>query len=450
MMRLALVLLTLLGTSAVSAEKPNILVLLADDYRPDTIRALGHPDVLTPSLDKLVQQGTTFTRAHVMGSMQGAVCVPSRAMLLSGQSLYRVSEQLRDTPTWPQALRAAGYRTHMAGKWHNGPISLAASFPTAKTVFLGGMGDQYKVPLVDVGPEGKPTNRRVGEGHSTDLFVNEAEQFIKSQHEQKSRPWALYVAFTAPHDPRQAPERDRKLYDASRLALPRNFLPEHPFDNGELKIRDEKLETWPRTPEAIRGHLADYYAIITHLDRGIGRLLSLLDTLDLSRNTIVIFAGDNGLAIGSHGLMGKQNLYTHSAGVPLIIAGPGLPAGEKNESLCYLNDLAPTICELAGAKPTPGIGRSLLPALTKKDSQQREALLLAYRHVQRAVVDERWKLIWYPATERWQLFDLQADPDELTDLSTNPDHASTLKRMQKKLQELRKEFGDTKELAKVK
>ncbi|MFO0930708.1 MAG: sulfatase-like hydrolase/transferase [Gemmataceae bacterium] len=434
--------IALLMCGQAAAEKPNVLFLFADDMRPDVLGVVGHPEVKTPNLDRLAGRGTLFTRAHIMGGLTGAVCIPSRAMMLSGRSLFRVDNTLKNTPTWPQRLREAGYRTHMTGKWHNGPPAAAASFPGTARLFFGGMVDtQFQVPVQGLGANGKPTPRQVEKQHTSELFADEAVRFLTERHD---RPWALYVAFTAPHDPREAPPAYRDRYDPAKLTLPANYLPRHPFDNGELKNRDEQLEKWPRTPVAIRKHRADYYAIISHLDAQVGRVLDTLDRTGQAKNTVVVFAGDNGLAIGSHGLMGKQNVYEHSVGVPLIVAGPGVRAGVKVDALCYLLDLCPTLCDLAGAKaPAEIAGRSLVPVLTGKTTRHRDRLLFAYRDVQRGVSDGRWKAIWYPARARWQLFDLAADPQEMNDLVGEPASAARLAALKRQLAELRTEFGDT-------
>ena len=142
-----------------------------------------------------------------------------------------------------------------------------------------------------------------------------------------TKPFFIYLAPPVPHDPRVAPTKFMQMYDPSKLTLSRNFMPEHPFDNGELKIRDEMLAAHPRTPREMRQHLADYYACVSDVDEQVGRILSSLKQLGYSENTIIIFSSDQGLAVGGrHGLMGKQNLYEHVK-PPLVISGPGIRSG---------------------------------------------------------------------------------------------------------------------------
>ena len=222
-------------------------------------------------------------------------------------------------------------------------------------------------------------------------------------------------------------------------------MPEHPFDNGELVIRDEKLAPWPRTPEIVRQHIAAYYAMITHLDVYIGKLLETLKETGHADNTIIIFAGDNGLAVGQHGLLGKQNLYEHSIRVPLVITGPNIPKGKKSDALCYLLDIFPTLCELTGLPiPKTVEGKSLVPAITGEKQHLRDTLFFAYKNVQRAVCDERYKLIEYfvEGTRRTQLFDLANDRWEVNNLSEAPEHAEQLARLREEMTRWQKEVAD--------
>ena len=212
--------------------------------------------------------------------------------------------------------------------------------------------------------------------------------------------------FEAPHDPRVAAREFRDLYDPARIALPANYLPLHPFDNGEMTVRDERLAPWPRTEAEVRRHLHDYHAVISGLDHHIGRLIRALKDRHAFENTIIVFASDNGLAIGSHGLMGKQSLYEHSMKVPLFLVGPGIPRG-WSDALVYLLDVYPTLCDLVGTQVPQGLdGMSLGPILRGKTDRVRDSLFLCYRDVQRAVRDDRWKLIRYPRIGLTQLFDL--------------------------------------------
>ena len=421
-------------------QPPSVLVILSDDQRADTIQALGNPHLRTPAVDALVARGTVCDRAYCMGSMQGAVCVPSRAMMLSGRSLFRIDEQLRGCDTWPEAFGRAGYRTFLTGKWHNGAASATRCFAEGSSVFLGGMHDQFSVPVVSFAGHGQPVKKEPSRTHSSELFGNAAESFVQSLGDE---PFFAWVAFTAPHDPRQPPDGFRERFVGCEPPPPENFLPEHPFDNGELKIRDEKLLGWPRSREQISAALADYYACIEGMDAQIGRVIAALDAKGRLDDTIILFTSDHGLALGSHGLLGKQNLYEHSMRPPAVIAGPGVPVGRRTDALCYLYDLTATVGDLAGVPaPEQSEGKSLTPVLRDNQPGLRDELLLAYRNVQRALVTPEWKLIEYPVASKTELFQLVRDPDERVNRADDPAEAPRRADLEARLKAARQAVGD--------
>jgi arylsulfatase A-like enzyme len=252
----------------------------------------------------------------------------------------------------------------------------------------------------------------------------------------------MYQAFGNPHDPRVAAKKYLDQYDPAKFPLPKNFLPIHSFDNGELVVRDEQLLPWPRTEADVRRTLHEYYATVTALDAHIGRLIAYLKEAGQLDNTLVIFSADQGIAVGSHGLLGKQNLYDHSMKAPLVFAGPGVPRG-TSDALVHLFDVYPTACDLVGAPVPEKIdGRSVRPVLAGTAKAARPELMLAYRDRQRAVRDERWKLIRYPTVNVTQLFDLKTDPDETRDLADDPGHRARVADLMGRLAKLQKQFGD--------
>jgi arylsulfatase A-like enzyme len=423
-----------------AAERPNILFVFSDDQRADTIAALGNQHIRTPNLDRLVKEGTVLKRAYCMGAMGDAVCVASRAMLLTGRTLFRIRPDLRDQPTWPEQFAAAGYTTFISGKWHNGPASLTRAFDQGKAVFLGGMGDPYALPLGDI-EDHKAVYKGLSRRHSVEIFTDCAVDFIK--HQPKEKPFLAYVAFNLPHDPRVAPAEYHKRYNADRPPLPANYLPEHPFNNGFMVGRDEELASWPRTPDLVRQHLADYYSAVEFVDAQLGRLLEALRQSGQYERTIIVFTSDHGLAIGSHGLFGKQNLYEHSMRPPLIFVGPGIPSGKSTDALCYLLDIFPTLGELAGVEaPRGNEGKSLRAVIAGKAEKHRESIFTAFIDVQRAVTDGRWKLIAYPHVNKMQLFDLAADPNEMHDVAAEPANRQTLTRLKTLLETSQTAAGD--------
>lgn len=438
MLRLALS-LWFLTTLIVHAERPNVLILFADDQRADTIAALGNPIIKTPALDRLVRGGVSFERAYMMGGMQGATCVPSRAMLLSGKSLFRVDEKLMSDATWPAQFGKAGYTTFVSGKWHNGQPSLAASFQIARGIFAGGMTDPLKAKLSDM-TNGKLTPPQPSPKHACEVFADEAIRFLQ---EHKGAPFLAYVPFDAPHDPHIVPADFPINYDPASIPLPPNFLPQHPWNNGEMAIRDEALLPWPRPDREVRAMIADYYRYISYLDAQIGRVLDALAASPHAKNTIVVFAADSGVARGSHGLIGKQNVYEHSMRVPLIVSGPGVPADQRTQAMCYLFDVLPTLgamCGVTGPQSSEGIDLSAV--LHDPTKAARDTMLFGYRNVMRAVRDDRWKLIRYPQVDKTQLFDLQADPFEVTNLADKPEQAATIARLRALMEAEARRYDD--------
>jgi arylsulfatase A-like enzyme len=446
----ALLLLVLAPTIGLAQEKPkrpNVIFIFSDDQRADTIAALGNRHIKTPNLDKLVKRGTAFTSAYCMGAMQGAVCVPSRAMVMSGRTLFKINPTLKDIPTWPAAFARAGYRTFITGKWHNETASALAAFSAGRAIFFGGMGDPYALPIADIGPKHTLTEKKLSGKHSVELFADSAIEFIRQQ-KGADRPFLAYVAFNGPHDPRTAPKEYHEPYNKAKPPLPPNFRPVHPFyNNPDITGRDERLAPWPRTEAVVRQHLADYYAYITFLDAQVGRILEALREAGLEEDTIIVFASDHGLALGSHGLFGKQNLYDCSMRAPLIFAGPGIPHGKTSDAFAYLLDIFPTVGALTKIQgPDGSEGKSLVPVLKGEKTQVRDSIFTAYRQFERSVRDERWHLIAYPQINKTQLFDLQNDPHETKDLSGAPARARDIERLTAKLRDWQQSLGDTQAL----
>lgn len=444
--RLAAGVLTLLACSHLAAHaagKPNILFLFADDQRADSIAAHGNSHIKTPNLDRLVADGFSFRGNYIFSGNSAAVCMPSRAMLMSGKTWFHVDTvALKDTKLMPEYLQENGYVTFATGKWHNGMESWLRAFQKGKSIFFGGMADHTQVPIRDLGPDGKLTERRTAKKFSTEQFADAAIEFLK-QHDGK-KPFFAYVSFTVPHDPRSPPLKYRKMYSRDRPPLPANFLPQFPFDNGMLVIRDEVLAAWPRTEGVIRDQLAEYYGLMTQLDEHIGRIVKALKQTGQAEKTVIIYAADNGLALGSHGLLGKQNVFEHSTKVPLIFSGPGIPRGKSTTAFTYLHDVFPTVCDVLGIQPPPGLeGESLRPLWEGKQGRVRDSVFLPFMETQRAVRDERWKLICYPKLSHFQLFDLLTDPDENTNLIDRPDCAEQFQRLLALMKQWQAKVGDT-------
>lgn len=418
--------------SADETRKPNIVFLFADDQRPDTIAAHGNLHIQTPNLDRLAREGFSFRQNYCAGSYSGAVCVASRSMLMTGRHWTRISDRVNwnDVPLLPETLARNGYRTHAVGKWHNGLPTLARAFQTGSNLYMGGMCDHTKVPFQHMGTDGQLTPTQMGEKFSSTLFADAAIDFIKGDESKK--PFFLYVAFTAPHDPRNPPEPYRQMYYENRPPLPENFLPVHPFDNGHIsgRGRDESLAAWPRDPKVISDQLCEYHGLITQLDEQVGRVMEAIRNSPHGGDTIVIYTADHGLALGSHGLLGKQNVYEHSMGAPLIVSGPGVPKGGSTSAMTYILDLVPTIYRLTGTEIPASIdGSDLAPLWRGEKKTVRDSLFLAFQDKMRSVRDQRWKLHVYPQINHTLLFDLEADPGETRNLAE--DHPNQVERLTK-------------------
>lgn len=445
-----------------AAQKPNIIFMIADDQRYDTIHALGNAEIQTPTLDSLCEQGVAFQNTYITGGLTPAVCVPGRACINTGAHTLDASQgkQLNRWPDLmtindkmailPQTMRQAGYYTFASGKWHNDRSSFIKSFDDGAKIFFGGMSDHMHVPVYDFDPSGAyPKEKKyIGEQFSTDMFTEAATSFIKEY--RKEQPFFMYLAFTSPHDPRTAPQQYADLYKAEEMVLPENFMERHPFDNGEMNVRDEQLEPWPRHPDSVRQHIADYYAMVTHMDDRIGIILDALKETGQLENTIIVYTADHGLALGQHGLMGKQNLYDHSIRIPLIMKGPGVPQGKQFDALTCQYDIFPTLCELAGV-PVPDTvqGESLVPLMNEQREHVHDSLFAVYKDLQRMVCDGELKLIRYYrpeehnyGTDRVQLFHLKEDPWEMNDLSEDTDYNEQLQHMAAVLSAWQQKAGD--------
>jgi arylsulfatase A-like enzyme len=423
--------------------KPNILFLFADDQRADALGCSGNPYIKTPNIDNIAKVGVRFANSYVMGGHHGAICAPSRAMLMSGKSLFHVYDKLEGVHTMPMHFAENGYETFGTGKWHNGANTFEASFQKGDNVFIGGMCDHFNVPCRTLA-NGK-LSEPVKKGFSTDLFAEAATGFLNSYAKGKrENPFFCYVAYTAPHDPRSPREDYTGMYGDESIPLPGNFKKYHPFAFDDMIIRDENLAPWPRTPEIIQASLADYYALISHIDKSVGDLIGTLKKEGLYENTIIVYAADNGLAIGSHGLLGKQNLYEHSTKVPLIISGPGIPKDKVSDALVYLYDLFPTMTDLCGLPAPDQIdGKDIAPVIRGELEGVRSSLFTAYRNTVRAVRTNEWKMIRYPERDYTQLFNLKNDPLELNNLANQPESQSRVDEMMKLLVDWQRETNDT-------
>lgn len=445
------------------SKKPNVLFIITDDQRFDTIHALGNKDIITPNLDRLVQRGTAFTRAHIAGGTCGAVCMPSRAMVLTGRNPFHLEELGGNIPaehkTVAETFKENGYETIGLGKWHNGCPGYAKSFTQGEKIFFGGMWDHWNVPTCRYDPTGEydnvinfvvdfyndnhPQAQHCDEfdpgKHSSTLLTDSAIEMLKKNAGQE-KPFFMYLAYLAPHDPRTMPDEFREMYDPEKLAIPPNFQELIDTNYPLMVHRDEHLAAYPRREEEIKRHIAEYYAMITHLDFEIGRLLDTLHQSGEEENTIVVFTGDNGLAVGQHGWMGKEDIYEHGVRVPLVMAGPGIAENVRNQAYVYLYDIFPTLCEKTGIEiPSSADGKSFADLLDGQHGESfRDELYLIFDKFVRGVKDDRYKLIEYrngdAEEDRWTfLYDIKNDPWETENLAQREEYKEKIKEMRERI-----------------
>ena len=475
-------------------EKPNVLIMYTDDHRFTGIHALGKMAVKTPNMDELATNGIAFTNTYLMGSFSGATCVPSRAMLHTGRQLFKLKGQGHMIPTDHKTIgetfQEAGYNTHIVGKWHQDNASLIRSFDGGQRIMGRGvyLTDHYRMPLWDWDESGRfskenayilaydkewnvvekpitsdmkrgPTGLETNGPHTSETFAESAVNYLTDYEEEN--PFMMYLAFHAPHDPRQAPEKYKKLYPIEDIELTPSYLPQHPFDNGHMFLRDEQLAPWPRTPYTSKKELADYYAIISHLDEQIGRVIKALKASGEYENTLIVLAGDSGLAVGNHGLMGKQNIYDEDGvHVPLILSGGFIKErGMRISALSYIHDIFPTICDLAGIQiPASVDGLSLRAIIDGEKKEVRDHTYHGYMQFQRAYRKGDFKLIEYVRAKEFeknkgefyrgsrvtQLFNVKKDLWEVYELSFLPENNEVLQTMRAEMREAGIRLGDNK------
>ena len=486
--------MTLFGCIAEQKEtpkKPNIVFIFADDMTYTAVNALGNSEIRTPNIDRLVNQGTTFTHTYNMGGWNGAICVASRAMIISGRSIWNAQNLAQEwkkgrefDKTWGKLMEDAGYDTYMTGKWHvDAPAdsvfqnvvhvrpgmprdawSHQGTIPLINEMVKNGKSEEeirsvgYNRPLNENDTAWSPTDKKFGgfwqDGkHWSEVLKDDALGFI-DKAKASEKPFFMYLAFNAPHDPRQAPQEYLDMYALENISVPKSFLPVYPFKdsigNGP-DLRDEALAPFPRTEYAVKKHLQEYYAIITHLDAQIGAILDGLDSSGKAENTYIIFTADHGLSVGRHGLLGKQSLFDHSIRVPFMILGPNIPQGKKVDVDIYLQDAMATSLELAGIqKPGYVYFNSVLNLTNETKAGAPYGVIYgAYVDVQRMIRKDGYKLIVYPKLQKILLFDLKNDPHEMDDLAELPEHQERVNSMFKELLELQKRMNDPLDISNI-
>lgn len=434
------------------------------------VTATGGTQSLTPNLDALAARGTVLQNVVHQGGFSGAICTCSRAMIMTGRALWSVTPkqlnyqgpaQLSTADMlMPEQFRNEGWHTFATGKWHNGNAALLRGFDHAEAI-TGGMlpfnlrdrggakDNAIEIGMLNPDCTRVTADRRVEshktKGWSTDVFYNAAETFLDKTWD-RNKPFMMYVSTNAPHDPRHVPQDILSRFENVRE--PPNYLPRHPFNNGDMQVRDEMVYKPPHRPEVVRRERAIYLAMCAQIDDRIGQLLNKLQEMDQLDNTIILFTADHGLAVGEHGLMGKQNLYDGSWRVPMILAGPGVPQGQRRAGLTYLHGIYPTLADLAGLTAPNYTSEFGFADVVRGTADGHKIVFGAYMpnakvpNGVRAVRQGNFKLLHYTHSGRRQLFDLGDDPWETNDLIGNPEYTDTVATLTSALQAWMDRSGD--------
>ena len=431
-------LLILLGATqpTVAADRrPNILFIIADDQSPFDLKVYDSKSALqTPNIDRLAAEGMVFDAANHMGAWAGAVCTPSRHMVMSGRTVWHIPgkpgrannphiDNLALVPpdlanyTMPAVFNRAGYDTMRTCKRGN-------SYEAANKLFT---------VRLDATKRGG-TDETGSAWHAKQVL----EYLDHRETANDSDPFLIYFGFSHPHDKRDGKPELLKKYGAINHAdkdslppanskqprLPVNYLTAHPFDSTHMTVRDEVAVSgvWDKRDErTIRNELGREFACSENIDIQIGRVLEKLASMGELDNTYVFYTADHGMAIGRHGLQGKQNLYEHTWRVPFIVKGPGINPGSRAKGNVYLLDVLATLCDLAGIEaPKTNEGISFKPVLEGKEETVRDVLYGVYcggsKPGMRCVRKGDWKLLKYETAKgevrETQLFNLDENPNE--------------------------------------
>ena len=412
---------------AFADDRPNFLFILTDDQAQATLGAYGNTICHTPNIDRIAKEGMLLTDAHHMGSWSGAVCLPSRTMIMTGRTVWRLPRRRRRNQP------AAKYDATKIAQQSMGAVFTRAGYDTFRTCKNG---NTFKAAneLFTVRHGGKDDRKP----DASDWHGQNAMDFLdKRQAENDDDPFLMYFGFSHPHDPRNGKQKYLDKYDAynsNQVAtehrqnappLPRTWLPKHPFHHGHPNLRDEVKVPGVLTSRAeatVRNETGREYACIENIDVQVGRVLKKLEAMGELETTYVIFTSDHGMSVGRHGLMGKQNLYEHTWRVPFLVRGPGINAGSRASGFIYLLDVLPTLCDLAGIDKPDGVeGTSFRRVLEGRSDRVRDTLYGVYcggtkpgmRSVKTA---DGWKLIRYDVLDgevrETQLFNLKDNPYE--------------------------------------
>jgi arylsulfatase A-like enzyme len=457
---LATVVLTLAFAASpiLAADKPNIVVMMTDDQRFDYLSCAGHPFLKTPNMDRIAKEGARFTNMFVTNSL----CAPSRATLMTGQysHAHGVRDNLgaklhADVPWMPDELRKAGYEVAFVGKSH------VPGFFRDKTwdYYFGftGQGNYLKPVVAESGADGKIGPDKPYEGWMDDVTTAKAIEWMKKD---RKKPFVLFLFFKAPHRAWQPPPRYKDLYADAVVKKPALW-----DDSGQGKPRAflqaaNMFGQYPDTKD-YDNMIRDYCRCLAGADDNVGKVLKALEEMKVLDTTAVMYTSDNGFFLGEWQRFDKRFMHEASIRVPLMIRYPKrIPAETLKHEMVLNVDIAPTLLDLAGATPPKEMhGASVIPLAEAGDKavKWRDAFLYEYfefpdishnvnKH--RGVRTTKWKFIHYydppfNFNEEYELYDLEKDPEERVNLANRPAMQVTVKELKAKMEQLRKDTGDT-------
>jgi len=429
--------------------RPNFVFFLTDDQRADALSLAGNPLLKTPNIDRIGREGAWFRNAFCVN----ALCTPSRASFLTGRYGHSTgcldnsaNQSLpRREATFAEALKAAGYEVAFVGKSH-----IQGSLRDRPWDYYFGFKDQGRYLNPIVSEDGQPD--RAYPGYMDDVLTDKALAYLARP---RAKPFCLFLWFKAPHRSWVRAPRFAHLYEGQAVPEPPTFRASLAGKSRAVLEADMAIGS-PNHPDVpnLDKLVKDYDATIAAVDENVGRVLAELDRRKVADDTAVIFSSDNGFFLGEWNLFDKRLMYEPSIRIPLLIRYPRLiRPGTIRPEMALNIDLAPTILEWAGL-PIPATvqGKSLAPLAAGQAVPWRDAWLYEYYEYprphnvrpHRGIRTDRWKLIHFDSTtpDEWELYDLQADPDERTNLHGRPEHAATEEALKRRLIELRRETND--------
>ena len=440
---LSLLLLPSFG-KAEEKSRPNFLFIISDDQSPHDLKMYNPDSALeTPVLQMLAQEGMVIEGAHHMGAWAGGVCTPSRHMVMSGRTVWHIPDKSKfgrnPNASDPKMVPKDLAEHTMAAVFNR------AGYDTMRTCKNG---NSYEAANAKFTVRHDSTKRGGTEASGSAWHAEQVLNFLSERKASKDKdPFLIYYGFSHPHDVRDGtPEllekygcvnhKDKKSLPPANPkapALPVSYLPAHPFHHGHPGLRDEVKVSgvWEKRDErTIRNELGRNHACSENIDIQIGRVIEKLREMGELENTYIFYTADHGMAVGRHGLQGKQNLYEHTWRVPFIVSGPGIKAGTRAQGNIYLLDVLGTLCDLAGIEaPKTNEGKSFRPVLEGTSESVRDVLYGVYcggtKPGMRCVKKGDWKLIKYDVMDgevrETQLFNLAENPDELLSQHGEPD-----------------------------